>query len=201
MPDPPRTVTRLLQAWKSGSQDALDEMLPLVYGELRRLAARYMQGERAGHTLQATALVHEAYARLVDVEIDATSRAQFFALASRAMRNVLVDHARARGRSKRGGGLARVTLDEALVVSGEPDPALIDLDVALTELAAQDERKSRVVEMHFFGGLTHEEIADTLGLSVSTVRADLRLARAWLAARLEGEGGDDASGPSRNPTN
>ena len=142
VPDPPRTVTRLLQAWKSGRQDALDEMLPLVYGELRRLAARYMQGERAGHTLQATALVHEAYARLVDVEIDATSRAQFFALASRAMRNVLVDHARARGRSKRGGGLARVTLDEALVVSGEPDPALIDLDVALTELAAQDERKS-----------------------------------------------------------
>ena len=194
MPDPPRTVTRLLQAWKSGSRDALDEMLPLVYGELRRLAARYMQGERPGHTLQATALVHEAYVRLVDVEVDATSRVQFFALASRAMRNLLVDHARARGRGKRGGDLLRVTLDEALVVSGEPDPALIDLDAALTELADQDERKSRVVEMQFFGGLTHEEIADTLGLSVSTVRADLRLARAWLAARLEKEGGDEPLG-------
>jgi len=190
----PGTVTRLLHDWGAGKQEALDEILPLVYGELRRLAARYMQGERRGHTLQATALVHEAYARLVDAEIGARSRGQFFALASRAMRNVLVDHARARGSAKRGGDGIRVTLDEALVVSSEPDPRLLDLDAALTEFAAQDERKARALEMHFFGGLTYEEIAEALDVSVSTVRGDVRLAKAWLAARLEGRDPDDASG-------
>jgi RNA polymerase sigma-70 factor (ECF subfamily) len=181
------TVTRLLRDWQNGRQGALDEMLPLVYDELRRLAARYMRGERPGHTLQATALVHEAFTRLVDAQITARSRAQFFALACRAMRNVLVDHARARGRVKRGSDPPRVTLDESIVLSAEPDPGLLDLDAALTRFAAQDPRKARTVEMHFFGGLTHEEIAEMLGVSPSTVRGDLRLAKAWLAARLGGE--------------
>lgn len=194
MGDPRGAVTRLLQEWSAGRRGALDEILPLVYGELRRLAARYMRRERPGHTLQTTALVHEAYARLVDVEIDAASRAQFFALAAHAMRNILVDHARARLRDKRGGGAARVTLDEALVLSDEPDPRLIDLDAALNDLAAQDERKARAVELHFFGGLTYDEIAAVLGVSDSTVRGDVRLAKAWLAARLEGRGRDDAPG-------
>jgi len=192
--EPRRTVTRLLQEWQGGRQDALDDILPLVYGELRRLAARYMQGERPGHTLQATALVHEAYARLVDVELDGSSRGHFFALASRAMRNVLVDHARGRLRAKRGGGAARVTLDEALALTPEPDPALVDLDAALTALADQDPRKARVVELHFFGGLTYDEIAAVVGVSASTVRGDVRLAKAWLAARLRESGGDDAAG-------
>jgi RNA polymerase sigma factor (TIGR02999 family) len=190
----PGTVTGLLLDWQNGRQDALDELLPLVYGELRRLAARYMRGERPGHTLQATALVHEAFARLVETEVGARSRAQFFALASRAMRNVLVDHARARGCVKRGGDGVRVTLDEALVVSAEPDPRLLDLDAALTALAAQDERKARAVEMRYFGDLAYEEIAAVLGVSVSTVRGDLRMAKAWLAARMEGTSPDDAPG-------
>ena len=190
----PRTVTGLLLDWQEGRQAALDEMLPLVYGELHRLAARHMRGERPGHTLQATALVHEAFARLVETEVGARSRAQFFALASRAMRNVLVDHARARGRVKRGSDGVRVTLDEALVVSAEPDPRLLDLDAALTALAAQDERKARAVEMRYFGDLTHEEIAAVLEVSVSTVRGDLRMAMAWLAARMEGTSPDDAPG-------
>jgi RNA polymerase sigma factor (TIGR02999 family) len=192
--EPRRTVTRLLQEWRGGRQDALDDILPLVYGELRRLAARYMQGERREHTLQATALVHEAYARLVGVELDGPSRSHFFALASRAMRNVLVDHARGRLRAKRGGGAARVTLDEALALTPEPDPALVDLDAALTALAEQDPRKARVVELHFFGGLTYDEIAGVIGVSASTVRGDVRLAKAWLAARLRETGGDGAAG-------
>lgn len=194
MPDPDHSVTRLLQDWQGGREAALDELLPLVYGELRRLAGRYMKDERAGHTLQATALVHEAYARLVDVEISRPERAQFFALASRAMRNVLVDHARAKLRAKRGGGAARLTLDEALVVSPEPSPDLIDLDAALTQLARQDERKARAIELHFFGGQTYDEIAELMEVSASTVRADVRLAKAWLASRLQGKGPGDAAG-------
>jgi len=187
-------ATRLLQEWSAGRRGALDEMVPLVYGELRRLAARCMRQERPGHTLQTTALVHEVYAKLIDAEIDAASRAQFLALAAHAMRNILVDHARARLADKRGGGAARVTLDEALVLSDAPDPRLIDLDAALNELAAQDERKSRAVELHFFGGLTYDEIAAVLGVSDSTVRGDVRLAKAWLAARMQGRGPGDAPG-------
>jgi RNA polymerase sigma factor (TIGR02999 family) len=187
------TVTRLLLEWHHGQREALDQVFPLVYEELRRLAAGHMRGERAGHTLQATALVHEAFARLVGTEVAARSRAQFLALASRAMRNVLVDHARARQRVKRGGDAVVITLEECLVVSEEPDPALLDLDDALRELEAQDGRKARAVEMHFFGGLTHEEIAGLLEVSVSTVRGDLRLAKAWLAARLEDAARNDAA--------
>jgi len=193
MPKQDRTVTRLLREWEGGRSEALDEIFPLVYDELRLLAARYMQGERAGHTLQTTALIHEAYGRLVNVRIDGSSRAQFFGLASRAMRNVLVDHARARGRAKRGAGAPRVSLDEALVVSPEPSSDLLDIDAALTDLALQDERKARTVEMHFFGGLTYEEIGEVLEVSLSTVRSDMRLAKAWLASRL-GPAGGDASG-------
>ena len=188
-------VTRILSAIEQGDPYAAELLLPLVYDELRKLAAARMAAEAPGQTLDATALVHEAYARLVDAEIGARSRGQFFALASRAMRNVLVDHARARGSAKRGGDGIRVTLDEALVVSSEPDPRLLDLDAALTAFAAQDERKARALEMHFFGGLTYEEIAEALEVSVSTIRGDVRLAKAWLAARLEGRDPDDAPRP------
>jgi len=191
--DPRGTVTRLLLEWHHGQPQALDQVFPLVYEELRRLAAGHMRGERPGHTLQATALVHEAFARLVGTEVTARSRVQFLALASRAMRHVLVDHARARQRVKRGGHAVMVTLEQCLVVSEEPDPALLDLDAALRELEAQDGRKARAVEMHFFGGLTHEEIAGLLEVSVSTVRGDLRFAKAWLAARLEDAARNDAA--------
>lgn len=194
MADSGGTVTELLLDWQKGREGALEEVLPLVYEELRRLAGSYMGGEKPGHTLQATALVHEVFLRLVDSEITARTRAQFYALASRAMRNILVDHARARGRAKRGGEAPRFTLDESIIVSAEPDPGLLDLDAALTALAAQDPRKARAVELHFFGGLTHKEIADLLEVSVSTVRGDLRLAKAWLSARLGGESPDDAAG-------
>jgi len=188
------TVTELLLDWQRGREGALEDVLPLVYDELRRLAGAYMHGEKPGHTLQATALVHEVFLRLVDSKITARTRAQFYALASRAMRHILVDHARARGRVKRGGHASRLTLDESIVVSVEPNPDLLDLDAALTDLAAQDPRKARAVELRFFGGLTHQEIADLLEVSVSTVRADLRLAKAWLSARLGGRSPDDAAG-------
>jgi RNA polymerase sigma factor (TIGR02999 family) len=179
--------------WQDGREAALDELMPLVYGELRRLAGRHMKDERPGHTLQATALVHEAYARLVDVELGGAGRAQFFALASRAMRNVLVDHARSKLRAKRGGGAERLTLDEAVAISPEPSPDLLDLDVALTDLAVQDERKAKVIELSFFGGLTYDEIAELLEVSAATVRLDVRLAKAWLASRLDPEDPEDAA--------
>ncbi|MDX1387992.1 MAG: sigma-70 family RNA polymerase sigma factor [Acidobacteriota bacterium] len=184
MSDSRQSVTRLLREWQGGREAAFDELLPLVYGELRRLARRHMKDERPGHTLQATALVHEAYARLVDVELTGEGRAQFFALASRAMRNVLVDHARSKQRVKRGGGAEKLTLDEAVAISPSPSPQLIDLDVALDELAGQDERKARVIELSFFGGLTYDEIAELLEVSAATVRLDVRIAKAWLASRL-----------------
>ena len=154
-PSHPQNPTALLLAWNRGEPDALDALLPLVYEELRRLAARYMKGERSGHTLQATALVNEAYLRLIDVrQVQWQDRAHFFAMAARLMRRILVDPARARGYQKRGGGAPRVTFDEALVVADEPGEDLVALDDALTALAAVDARKSQVVELRFFGGLS-----------------------------------------------
>jgi RNA polymerase sigma factor (TIGR02999 family) len=182
-------VTRLLHRWSDGDRAALDRLLPLVYEELRGVARRRIGRERAGHTLQATALVHEAYLRLVGSGVDWKDRAHFFALAATTMRRVLVDHARARGAEKRGAGAEVVSLDRTGL-----DPAaeqgdtieLIALDAALADLERQDPRKARVVEAHVFGGLTYREIAEALQISEATVDRDLRMARAWLARALAG---------------
>ena len=180
--------TTLLLAWGRGDETALDQLIPLVHDELRRLARRHMAGERVGHTLQATALVNEAYLRLIEVnQVRWQNRAHFFAMASRVMRRILVDAARARGFQKRGGGAETVSLDEALLISGEPRQELIALDDALNALAAFDLRKSQVVEMRFFGGLSVEETAEALHVSADTVMRDWRLAKVWLVRELSGE--------------
>ena len=180
--------TTLLLAWGRGDETALDQLIPLVHDELRQLARRHMAGERPGHTLQATALVNEAYLRLIEVnQVRWQNRAHFFAMASRVMRRILVDAARARGYQKRGAGAEKVSLDEALLVSGEPRQDLIALDDALNALAAFDLRKSQVVEMRFFGGLSVEETAEALHVSADTVMRDWRLAKAWLVRELSGE--------------
>jgi RNA polymerase sigma-70 factor, ECF subfamily len=180
--------TALLLAWGRGDETALDQLIPLVHDELRRLARRHMAGERVGHTLQATALVNEAYLRLIEVnQVRWQNRAHFFAMASRVMRRILVDAARARGYQKRGGGAETVSLDEALLVSGGPRQDLIALDDALNALAAFDLRKSQVVEMRFFGGLSVEETAEALHVSADTVMRDWRLAKVWLLRELSGE--------------
>jgi RNA polymerase sigma factor (TIGR02999 family) len=180
---PSADVTRLLARWSRGEQEALDELLPLVYGELRRMAGRQLRAERQEHTLTPTALVHEAYLRLVGQRRTSwRSRAQFFAIAARLMRRVLVDHARARLADKRGGGLVVVPLEQA----GDPEAAaspladVLAVDEALTRLAALDADQARLVELRFFGGLTVEEIAPLLGRSERTVKREWRLARAWL---------------------
>ena len=177
--------TALLQAWGRGEVAALDRLLPLVHGELRRLAGRHMRHERAGHTLQASALVNEAYLRLIAVkQVQWQDRAHFFAMASRLMRRILVDAARAKGYQKRDAGQQRVSLDDADEVVGAPSQNFVALDDALNALEAVDARKCKVVEMRFFGGMSLEEIAEALHLSVGTVKRDWRLARAWLAREL-----------------
>jgi RNA polymerase sigma factor (TIGR02999 family) len=186
-------VTRLLLAWSEGDQEALDRLMPLVYGELRRLAQSYMRREQAGHTLQTTALIHEAYLRLIDAgQVRLESRTHFFAVASRLMRQILVDFARSRGYQKRGGDAQQVSLDEALVIGQPRDEDLVALDEALTALAEVDERKARVVELRFFGGLTEAEMAETLKVSPETVRRDWRLAKSWLLLKLSGGNLDEA---------
>jgi RNA polymerase sigma factor (TIGR02999 family) len=178
-------LTELLLAWGAGDANALDALTPLVYDHLHRLARHYMAGERPGRTLQATALVNEAYLRLVDSgRVRWQNRAHFFALAAQLMRRILVDAARSRGNRKRGGDLHRTTLDEALMVSGHPDPDLVALDEALTALAAVDARKAQVVELRFFGGLGEQEIAQSLDVSLDTVQRDWKTARAWLYGQL-----------------
>lgn len=185
---PDKAVTALLRDWRNGDRQALEQLTPLVYDELRRIAAGYLRGERSGHTLQSTALVHEAYVRLVDADVDWQDRAHFFALAARTMRRILVDHAEARGAAKRGGGLVAVTLHEEIPAASDADGStdLLALDAALNKLAALDPRHASVVELHYFGGLTYAEIAETLGLSTSTLDRSLRLAKAWLASELAG---------------
>lgn len=179
-PTAPR-VTALLQAWSAGDRTALDRLVPLVHAELRRLARRYMRRERTGHTLQTTALIHEAYIRLVDVQgVNWQNRAHFFGISARVMRRVLVDVARERGYRKRGGGDRRVPLDDAMLVTEAPDQDLLALDGALNALADVDARKSRAIELRFFGGLSIEEAALVLEVSPETVKRDCRLAKAWL---------------------
>lgn len=174
-------VTQLLAAWQVGDAQALEALTPLVFEELRKLAGSYMRRERPGHTLQATALVNEAYLRLAGIENkDWRSRAHFFAIAAHIMRQLLMEHARGRNAQKRGGGMKPVQLDEALVVGVAQDEELLHLDDGLSALAAQDERKSRVIELRFFGGLEVAEIAEVTGVSVATVGRDLRVGLAWL---------------------
>jgi RNA polymerase sigma factor (TIGR02999 family) len=186
-------VTSLLVGWAEGDDAALEELTPLVYGELRRIARRHMAHERAGHTLQATALVNEAYLRLVDARrVQWKDRAHFFAMASRLMRRILVDAARARGYQKRGGRRKRVTLDDE-AIGGEGTPQnLVALDDALNALAVIDERRSRVVELRFFGGLSVEETATVLKISVETVTRDWKLAKLWLLRELDRTASDGA---------
>ena len=187
----PQEVTRLLIAWGNGDQGALDELLPLVYQELHRLAHRHLGRERGGHTLQTTALVHEAYLRLIDQkEAQWQNRAHFFAVAATLMRRILVDHARARQYQKRGGGAQQVTFDEALEVSDERAAEVVALDEALTALAEFDERKSRLVELRFFGGLSIEETAEVLQVSPGTVMRDWTLAKTWLQRQINKRGQD-----------
>jgi RNA polymerase sigma factor (TIGR02999 family) len=179
-------VTGLLIAWRAGDPDALARLTPIVYQELHRLAAAYMARERPGHTLQATALVHEAYLRLVDLQgVGWRDRAHFFAVAARTMRRILVDFARARNYQKRDGG-ERVSLDESVVLTQQPGPQLVALDDALNQLAAIDSRKSQIVELRYFGGLQVEETAEALNLSPETVMRDWRAAKAWLYLQLNG---------------
>jgi RNA polymerase sigma factor (TIGR02999 family) len=179
-------VTQLLQEWSSGRQDALDRLLPQIYAELRRLAASYLRRERRDHTLQPTALVHEAFLKLVDQRaVRWQNRAHFFGIAAQAMRRILVDHARAHGAGKRGSGERPVSLDETLVLTAAPDVDLLALDEALTRLAAIDVQQSRVVELRYFGGLTMDETAEVLRISQATVGREWTLAKAWLYAELK----------------
>ena len=173
--------TVLLRNWSDGSKGVLDRITPVIYKELRKLAASRLRRERDGHTLQPTALIHEAYLRLVDHEQkEWHSRAHFFSVAGRVMREILVDHARARQAGKRGGQCVKVTLPDAVSFAPEPEATLIFLDDALCELASFDERKSRLIELKYFAGLKAEEIAEALGISRSTVTREARLAEAWL---------------------
>jgi RNA polymerase sigma-70 factor (ECF subfamily) len=179
-----RTVTHLLHRWKDGDADALAALMPLVYNELRRMARRQMASERDDHTLQHTALVHEAYLELVEMDVGWNNRAHFFAVAARAMRRILVDHARSRNRAKRGGEFVRVELDGA---AAKPPAAGLDLEVlddALQRLSAIDPRKSEMLEMRYFGGLTQQELSEVLGVSLATVNRDLSWAKDWLRADL-----------------
>jgi RNA polymerase sigma factor (TIGR02999 family) len=180
-------ATQLLLAWGAGDREALDQMLPLVYGELHRLAAHYLSRERPDHTLQPTALVHEAYLRLVNQrDVDWRNRAQFLGVAAGMMRRILVNHARDRAAAKRGGVREQVSLSLIDAPSGGPDVDLIALEDALERLAAHDQRKARVVELRFFGGLTMEEVAEVLTISRPTVERDWSFARAWLYDAIEG---------------
>ena len=188
----PADVTALLLKWGKGDDDARERLIPLVHQELRQIARRCMAGERVGHSLQATALVNEAYVRLVDGKaVEWQDRAHFLAVAARVMRRILVDHARARHAQKRGGEGVRVTFDEALVVTDDPRQNFVALDDALEALAKFDERKSRVVELRFFGGLSVEETASVLDVSPDTVMRDWRLAKAWLQEEMRGDHPDD----------
>lgn len=175
-------VTQLLLKWSSGNQDAFSELLPLVYRELQKIAHRYLSRERSSNTLQTTALVHEAYLKLIDQNrVQWQNRAHFFGIAAQAMRRILVDNARQRLADKRGAGIEKVSIDEGQIdISDERAGSLIDLDEALQKLAAIDEQKSQLVELRYFGGLSIEETAEVLGVSIATVNRQWRLAKAWL---------------------
>jgi RNA polymerase sigma factor (TIGR02999 family) len=187
---PPHEITQLLAEWSEGNQAALDQLYPLVYNELRRLAHGYLRRERKGHTLQTTALINEAYLRLVDQKhVHWANRSHFFGISAQIMRRILIDHARRYEYAKRGGGAQRISLDEAAVVAKQRGRALLMLDEALKSLAKIDPRRSQVVELRYFGGLNNEEIAGVLKISENTVMRDWNMARAWLYQELSGSVG------------
>ena len=191
----PRTheITQWLTDWSNGDRSALERLTPLVHRELHRLAQAYMRGERVGHVLQTTALVNEAYVRLIEADRQGwQNRVHFYAVAAKVMRHILVDFARSRERIKRGGCWEQVSLDEALKISADRTAELLNLDEALTTLSKLDERQSQVVELRFFAGLTEAEIAEVLKVSERTIQSDWRLARSWLLRELSGEKRDDA---------
>jgi RNA polymerase sigma-70 factor, ECF subfamily len=182
-------ITELLAEWSGGNQAALDELYPLVYDELHRLARRYMSRERKGHTLQTTALINEAYVRLVDQRnVQWANRSHFFAISAQIMRRILIDHARRHAYAKRGGGARQVSLDETAAIALDDLSEFLRLDEALQSLAELDPRRSRVVELRYFGGLNNEEIAGVLNISENTVIRDWNMARAWLYRQLTGSG-------------
>jgi RNA polymerase sigma factor (TIGR02999 family) len=188
----PQEVTQLLHAWRRGEEGALEKLVPLVYAELHRLAHIYMSREKLGRTLQTSAVVNEAYLRLIDAQqVDWKDRTHFFAISSNVMRRILVEFARSRGRHKRGGDAQKVEFDEAFVLASKRSADLVALDDALTALAALDERKAKVIELRFFGGLSVEETAEMLKISADTVMRDWRLAKVWLWRYMKhGEAGD-----------
>jgi RNA polymerase sigma factor (TIGR02999 family) len=177
-------VTQLLRQWSNGNKQALDELMPVVYEQLRRLASNCLRAERPDHTLRATALVHEAYVRLVDSDVAWQDRVHFFAVSARMLRRILVDHAKSRNRDKRGGEFEKIPLDEAVMVGPQSDKGIVELDDALKRLATQDQRKSELIELLFFGGLTYDEAAAALKISPATVHRELILAKAWLYREL-----------------
>ena len=186
-------LTRLLVDWSNGNQDASEQLFPLVYEELRRLAHRYMRRERPGNTLQTTAVIHEAYFRLIDQKhVQWQNRVHFFAIAAQMMRRILITHAQSGAYAKRGGGSVNVSLDEAAVLSQSQARELIALDDALTSLASIDTRRSQVVELRFFGGLSNEEIAEVLKISPNTVTRDWNVAKAWLYREMSKEQKDES---------
>jgi RNA polymerase sigma-70 factor, ECF subfamily len=186
MPSAPATsldkdaVTRILQELCGGDKEAFGKLMPVVYGQLRKLAGRCLRAERPDHTLRATALVHEAYMRLVKTDLPWQNRAHFYAVASRVMRHILVDHAKSSHRQKRGGAAEKLPIDEAVLVSPGTLPQIVELDDSLNRLSVHDSRKAEIVELLFFGGLTHDEIAAALNISPATVQRELKLAKAWL---------------------
>lgn len=180
----PQPVTQLLRQWSSGNKEALDELMPLVYEQLHKLALHCLRGERADHTLRATALVHEAYLRLVDADVAWQDRVHFYAVAARLLRRILVDHARTQNREKRGGGAGKISLDEAVLIGPGGAPGIVELDDAMHSLARHDARKSEIVELLYFGGLTYDETAAALKISPATVHRELTMAKAWLYREL-----------------
>jgi RNA polymerase sigma factor (TIGR02999 family) len=184
----PQTITRLLRRWRGGEEGALESLIPLVYEELRRIARQLFSSERAGHTLQPTAVLHEAYARLVDAGVDWNDRTHFYAVAARAMRRVLLDHARRKGAARHGGDWHRASVDVGESVAGSEPIDILLLDKALQRLESRDPRAARAAEMHYFGGMEWDAIAEALDVSRSTVARDLRVAKAWLVREISGGG-------------
>ena len=178
------SVTRLLQQWGGGNKEALDQLVPVVYDQLHRLASKCLRSEKPNHTLRATALVNEAYLRLVNADVEWQDRVHFFAVAATTLRRILVDHAKANGREKRGGGAEKIELDEAVMVGPQSGSGIIELDLALQRLAERDARKSEIVELLCFGGLTYDETAAALNISPATVHRELKMAKAFLHREL-----------------
>jgi RNA polymerase sigma factor (TIGR02999 family) len=188
MPADPQGITQLLQQSRGGNKEAFDQLVPLVYDQLHKMAARAFSAERPGHTLRATALLNEAYLKLVEADVVWTDRVHFFAVAARVMRRILVDHARGQSREKRGGDVDKISLEQGADVGSQAPAQLLDLDRALERLAERDRRKSEIVELLFFGGLTYNEAAAALGISPATLHRELKMAKAWLYKELAHDG-------------